>query len=665
MFALLSRLSIPRQFTLLGLFAVVLTLLGLGMTLKQSYDLALEEKRQDLRSLVESAASSIGFLVQQEKTGTLSTAEAQRRAKALIAAMKFDGNNYFFLYDYDCVLLSINERMRGSIGKNLSHNVDAYGHPTVLPMIESAKAGSPQYNFYYWPRPDNPQPQPKIGYALAIPEWQWVVGAGLYVDDIQATFVASMLKLSAIFVPLFLGLIAIILMMRRSVSKLLRSLTTNMQSLVRGDYETEIVGRTRRDEIGEMAAAVQVFKDNGLRLKAAEVETERLNEAAQATRKSNDEARSEAERRQKTVVAALAGGLGRLARRDLTSRLEQGFPLEYEQIRADFNATAESLNQAMRTIIEATVSIDSGSDQIAVAADDLSRRTEQQAASLEESAAALNLITGTVKKMAADADEAATVARATRQSAEASGQVVARAVQAMDKIKESSNQITQIIGVIDEIAFQTSLLALNAGVEAARAGEAGRGFAVVASEVRALAQRSAEAAKEIKTLISTATIEVDNGVAHVSQAGMALSEITEKVTVMDALIHKISTSSNEQSGGLAEINTAIGSMDTIIQQNAAMVEESTAAVHGLKDEAKDLMVIVGEFQTGTDAYQRDSSSQNMGRSQRASGASLQAPRAQAAKQQMSKASPRPLLRTVGSAAPKVLSPAPDEAWEEF
>jgi methyl-accepting chemotaxis protein len=252
----------------------------------------------------------------------------------------------------------------------------------------------------------------------------------------------------------------------------------------------------------------------------------------------------------------------------------------------------------MRTISTATNGISTGSDQIASASDDLSRRTEQQAASLEETAAALNLITETVKKMAANASEAATVVATTRGAAESSGLVVQQAVDAMSTIKDSSQRINNIIGVIDEIAFQTNLLALNAGVEAARAGEAGRGFAVVASEVRALAQRSAEAAKEIKGLISASSVQVETGVGLVDRTGIALRDMIDKIAAIDALVREISASSREQATGLAEINTAVGQMDQVVQQNAAMVEESTAAAHALKSETQDLSAMVGRFEIG-------------------------------------------------------------------
>ena len=253
----------------------------------------------------------------------------------------------------------------------------------------------------------------------------------------------------------------------------------------------------------------------------------------------------------------------------------------------------------MSRVTAATDGIRGGSEEIGIAADDLSRRTEQQAASLEETAAALDEITSTVRRSAAGAKQASEVVAGAKLEAERSGIVVDQAVAAMGEIETSSREIGNIIGVIDEIAFQTNLLALNAGVEAARAGEAGRGFAVVAQEVRALAQRSADAAKEIKTLIGASARQVEAGVGLVGQTGEALRGIVAKVVEIDALIVQISASAQEQATGLHQVNTAVNQMDQVTQQNAAMVEQTTAATHALKGQTAELVALISAFQVGT------------------------------------------------------------------
>lgn len=382
----------------------------------------------------------------------------------------------------------------------------------------------------------------------------------------------------------------------RSITKPLNSMTVAMGTLAGGELSVAVPALGNKDEVGEMAKAVKVFKDNALKLQATEADAARHRQEAERERASNDTARGEILKQQQIMVAALARGLDQLSKGDLTVRLSQPFTEDYEKLRGDFNATAASLEEAMGTIITASGAIGAGSEEIAQASDDLSKRTEQQAAGLEETAAALNMITETVKKMAGGASQASQLVATTRDEAKNSGSIVEQAVDAMGKIKGSSDQITQIISVIDEIAFQTNLLALNAGVEAARAGEAGRGFAVVASEVRALAQRSADAAKEIKALISASSTHVEGGVSLVGRTGDALKGIISKVAEIDTLVREISASSKEQAVGLAEVNTAVTQMDQVVQQNAAMVEESTAATVALKNEVHDLSSMVARFQ---------------------------------------------------------------------
>jgi methyl-accepting chemotaxis protein len=371
--------------------------------------------------------------------------------------------------------------------------------------------------------------------------------------------------------------------------------------LGRGDFDAgkyKRIGKGGR-EIWIQASYNPIKDLSGRVVKVVKFATD-ITESEIAARNAEKERQARAEE-QALVVKGLADGLGRLAEGDLVARISTQFPGEYEKLRSDFNGAMEQIQSAMKTIVLNSGGIRTGAGEISQAADDLSRRTEQQAASLEETAAALDEITATVRKTAESAKQAGTVVTNTRGDAEASGQVVRQTVAAMAEIEKSSKQVSQIIGVIDEIAFQTNLLALNAGVEAARAGEAGRGFAVVASEVRALAQRSSDAAKEIKGLISASSQQVESGVDLVSATGQSLEKIVGRVQEIATLMAEITASTQEQSTALAEVNTAINQMDQVTQQNAAMVEESTAASHTLAKEAEELSRLVSTFKVGTPA----------------------------------------------------------------
>ncbi len=314
--------------------------------------------------------------------------------------------------------------------------------------------------------------------------------------------------------------------------------------------------------------------------------------------RDEEKQRKRYEEEQQKVFEQISSGFHKMADGDLTVQIEEEFTGNYEDLRKNFNETVLKLKDVVSTVVVNSSNIKSGAGEISQATDDLSKRTEQQAATLEETAASLEEITSTVDATAVGAKQANDVVIEARENAEQSGVVVQEAVAAMTEIEKSSTQISQIIGVIDEIAFQTNLLALNAGVEAARAGDAGRGFAVVASEVRALAQRSSDAAKEIKGLISASAQHVTTGVDLVGQAGQALEQIVEKVINISTLMSDITVSSQEQAIGLKEVNVAVNQMDQVTQQNAAMVEETTAASHTMTQEALELARLISMFKTG-------------------------------------------------------------------
>ncbi|WP_027666717.1 methyl-accepting chemotaxis protein [Rhizobium leguminosarum] len=391
---------------------------------------------------------------------------------------------------------------------------------------------------------------------------------------------------------------------RKTVTKPILSLSGDMQRLAGGDTAIACTGIGRTDEIGTMASAVEIFRQAAIANKqlAQDAEAARLQgETERVTaRKQADE---DAAERLRAATSGLAAGLKRLASGDLAFQIDEPFAPDFENLRHDFNMSIRQLDQTLGAIAAAITAIDEGTREIASGAGDLSKRTEQQAASLEETAAALDQITANVSNSSKRTDEARTEATDANRNAAKSSEVVSHAEEAMRRIEASSQQISSIIGVIDEIAFQTNLLALNAGVEAARAGDAGKGFAVVAQEVRELAQRSAQAAKEIKGHIQKSSVEVESGVKLVLDTSQVLKAISEQIARINQHMDAIAVSAREQSTGLAEVNTAVNSMDQVTQQNAAMVEQSTAASGHLAEEAAKLRELVSRFRLRATASQ--------------------------------------------------------------
>ncbi|TCM58807.1 methyl-accepting chemotaxis protein [Rhizobium sp. PP-F2F-G48] len=376
-------------------------------------------------------------------------------------------------------------------------------------------------------------------------------------------------------------------------------LTGSVEAISKGDLAAHVPYAARKDEFGAIARALAVFRDSALSRRQMEEDNAAERALTDEERAARDRERRATEAEIERAVTALGAGLDRLARGDLTQTIDTPFTGRLETLRQDFNGSIARLDETLTGIRGSVVAIQTNGGRLHGSADDLSRRTEAQAASLEQTAAAVEEITVTVKSSAGRAAEANGLVRDTKKSADDSRHVVASAVAAMGRIEAASQEIEQIISVIDDIAFQTNLLALNAGIEAARAGDAGKGFAVVAQEVRELAQRSADAARQIKSLIDTSTKEVGAGSSLVTQAGAVLSAISAKISVISEHVDMITTASSDQASALSEVNTSVNQMDQMTQQNAAMVAETTAASGALATEADALMALVEQFRLGT------------------------------------------------------------------
>jgi methyl-accepting chemotaxis protein len=424
----------------------------------------------------------------------------------------------------------------------------------------------------------------------------------------QADAMWSLLLSLGLLATAFVVVFGMLLVVSRRVTSPLRQIQQAMLKLAGGDFSVVLPGLDRKDEIGDVANAIERFKvlvDEKARAEAAEalqrqkVEADRQAELAQAEAATQAKVAAERARmseEQTRAVTALGVGLQKLSAGDLTFRLTEAFPHAYQELKENFNGTMTQLQDTIRSLTESAREVSSASAEISASTTDLSQRTEEQAAGLEQTSASMEEIAATVRKNAENAQQANASAGGTQTVAERGGEVVAKAVEAMARIEESSGKIADIIGVIDEIARQTNLLALNAAVEAARAGEAGRGFAVVAAEVRTLAQRSSQAAKDIKDLITSSSGQVKEGVNLVNRAGTSLTEIVESIKKVATIVAEIANASAEQAGGIEQINKALNQMDEVVQQNSALVEENAATAKTLEHQAQAMNGRVATFQ---------------------------------------------------------------------
>ncbi len=447
-----------------------------------------------------------------------------------------------------------------------------------------------------------PLPRSATGEASGHVVTAWTTGSIFAAASRNAL---TLLAIQGVVVAIAVGVF--LMVMRRLIGTPLGALSESINRLQEGDYATEISYQDNGDEIGVVARALDTFRTKSIEQQEESRQAEEQRRGFEAERTENAERTVAVAQRQSDAVSQVADVLARLATGDFTHRLDDLGP-EFEKLVTDFNKMTDAVSSTLLEIKTSTSAVDAGANEIANSADTLARRTEQTAAALEETAAALHEMTSNVRESSERAGEAGTLVTKTKQDAETSAAVVRDAIGAMDRIKESSSKIAQIISVIDEIAFQTNLLALNAGVEAARAGEAGKGFAVVAHEVRELAQRCAGAAKEITGLISESGKEVDAGVDLVNQTGKSLLSIERQVNEITDRIQAIVGAYQEQSTGLEEINTAVVSMDEATQQNAAMVEETNAASQELKSQGGQLTRALARFsiQAGRDSTEERS-----------------------------------------------------------
>ncbi|MCA0257869.1 MAG: methyl-accepting chemotaxis protein [Proteobacteria bacterium] len=572
--------------------AVMISALVFGLFHAQNE--IVHERQSGLEMLDDTVLAVLNRYHQMEKSGEMTREQAQAAAASYVGSMRYDGGTgYFWINDMQPVMIMhpINPKLNG---QNVSNIKDPSGGSIFDAFVKIVRENGSGFHEYKWPKPGSPEPVLKYSHVAGFQPWGWVIGTGVYADDLSAMFRKNAIYFGLVCLTGLVLISGVAWFVVTSVTRPIARIKHSMGEISQERVSAEVTDTDRKDEIGDMARALAQLKDSvaeRLRLRSREAEQQRIIDAERA---SNEGAFRTAAERQSHAMHTLGDALERLAAGDLTAHVS-GLDAEYRKLGEDFNATASALRQVITSIAESGSVVRDSAGNISEATGHLSRRTEQQAAALEETAAALDEISAAMRMASERSNEARDLVRATTESADRSGEIVRNAVDAMSRIEKSSTQINQIIGVIDEIAFQTNLLALNAGVEAARAGEAGKGFAVVAQEVRELAQRSAQAAKEIKTLISQSAHEVSTGVSLVRSTGEALLEIESLVSRVNEHVESIATAAREQSTGLGEINSSVNHMDQMTQQNAAMVEETTAASQTLEHESEQLSTLLARF----------------------------------------------------------------------
>lgn len=509
---LFRNLGFGAKIGLISVVILVPVLALLNWLVQVGYDAALEARKTALRQHVEIVLGIIKAAQAQESQGTSRDA-AQSAAKQAIAALRYDGKEYFWVNDMDVrvVMHPIKPELNG---KDASGVKDPNGKAVFVAFVDQVRRAGKGFVEYQWPKPGSDQPVDKLSYVEGFEPWGWVIGTGLYVDDLRSNFLQSLVRVTLVIC---------------TVAAVVAYLFISFYKVMNGG-----LNETRRH------------------------------------------------------VHAMTNG-------DLTTSPSPWGRDEAAQLMRDLSAMQDSLRRVVSRVREASTSIVDSSNTVAQGASDLASRTEQAAANLEQTAASMEQISATVNSTSDNTTSAANVARENAAMATQGGQVMADVVRSMQQIREASTQISDIIGTIDSIAFQTNILALNAAVEAARAGEQGRGFAVVASEVRSLAKRSADAAKQIKLLIQGSVERVESGVETVERAGSTMRDIVRASGRVDTLLGEVREGAREQTLGIRQVGDAITDLDRTTQQNAALVEETAASAEELKVLADQLSRQVEHF----------------------------------------------------------------------
>jgi len=596
------RISVQLFMLIGGMMAAFAT--ATYFEVRSSSQTIYQQRYELLRTQVESALSVLKDFNDRAVAGEFTVDEAKTRAFDLLNKMRFEPDGYFFGYDYDVVMMF--HPTSKDVGKSNKGKPDANGFAYRDELVRLGQQGGGFVEFI-GPKPGkDPEDRtyPKASYGKAFEPWKIVIVTGLYTDDLKAEIRTSIMKTVSVSVGIFLLALIAAFFVIRNITTPLKAIHDALEAVADENVDIAIPHTDMGNEVGMMAKATQSLQDKIRERHTMAARQEEQQRELEGERRQNAEAQLADARQQAHVVSTIGQSLEQLADGDLTVRCADLGP-KYAALRDNFNDALARLEEAMARVNLKGNDIAVSKEEIRRASGELAQRTERQAANLEETSAALDELTVAVRQTADGAREAASRVGAVSGEAKQSDEIVTKAINAMSGIEQSSAEITKIIGVIDEIAFQTNPLALNAGVEAARAGESGKGFAVVAQEVRELAQRSAAAAKEIKDQIARSSQQVEQGVQLVGQAGEALKRISDQIASANDIVSKISHSAQEQDTTLRSISSSMNQLDQATQQNAAMAEETTASAEVLANDTGDLLNLIRSFKTSQTGASRE------------------------------------------------------------